>query len=142
MRFLPSSRKVELENSKPEKVINAFPGTYFYRVGNDKFYLIRKGKYQRIEVRKRSLALDYRRQLWFPRAKDSDIVFAQPYELWVKRGAGLNAIGWSFVSFKTVGLSALTPTENIYYVDGGDAYGNGPVYGDIILDGGNASSVF
>jgi hypothetical protein len=142
MRFLPKTRQVELENANPEKIIRAFPGTYFYRSGNDLFYLIKNNQYQRIDVRKRSFATKYYNELWYPSITNKYIVFEKAHELWIKTGSGFNAKGWKFVSSKSINLTTATPTANIYYVDGGNASGAGPVYGDVILDGGTAASVF
>lgn len=105
MRFLPLTRQVELDNANPEKVISALPGTYFYRSGNDLFYLVRNSIRTRIDVRKRSFALAYQNQTWFPTIDNQSIVFSEPYELWIKKGTGDNAVGWEFVSYKALTTS-------------------------------------
>lgn len=105
MRFLPLTLQVELDNANPEKVISAFPGTYFYRVGNDLFYLVKDSVRTRIDVRKRSFTLDYQNQPWFPTIQNESIVFSEPHELWIKQGEGNNAIGWKFVSYKALTTS-------------------------------------
>lgn len=104
MRFLPLTRQIELDSSNPEKVISAFAGTYFYRSGNDLFYLIKDGVYKRLDLKKRSFALAYQNETWFPNAKNENIIFSQPYELWIKDGSGNNAVGWKFVSYKSLSL--------------------------------------
>jgi hypothetical protein len=104
MRFLPLTRQVELDIANPEKVISAFPGTYFYREGNDRFYLIRNNVHQRIDVRKRSFTLEYQNETWFNTIQNKDIVFSETYELWIKQGEGNNAVGWKFVSNKKFGI--------------------------------------
>lgn len=121
MRFLPLTRQVELDYANPEKVITAFQGTFFYRSGNDLFYLIRNGVYERIPVTKRSFALEYSNEAWFPTIQNNSIVFSQPYELWTKEGDGNNAIGWKFLSYKPLKLEEIpasptptpTPTPSI-----------------------------
>jgi len=118
MRFLPLTRQVELDIANPEKVISGFPGTYFYREGNDRFYLIRNNVHQRIDVKKRSFTLAYRNQPWFPTIQNDEIVFSNPYELWIKQGEGNNAIGWKFIAYKSLKLEELvsrspTPTPTV-----------------------------
>jgi hypothetical protein len=110
MRFLPLTRQLELGIANPEKVISAFPGTYFYRVGNDLFYLIKNNVRTRIDVRKRSFTLDYQNETWFPTIKNDQIIFSEQYELWIKEGAGNNAIGWKFVSYKGMKLEEILPS--------------------------------
>jgi hypothetical protein len=104
MRFLPLTRQVELDYANHEKVISAFSGTYFYRVGNDLFYLTANGVYQRIDPKKRSFTLAYQNQPWFPTIENNNIVFSKPYELWLKKGSGNNAIGWEFVGYKKLNI--------------------------------------
>ncbi len=111
MRFLPLTRQVELDNANPEKVISAFPGTYFYRSGNDLFYLITNGIHQRIDLKKRSFTLAYQNQPWFPTIENNNIVFSEPYELWIKKGSGNNAVGWKFVSYKSLAIES-TPAAS------------------------------
>lgn len=118
MRFLPLTLQVELDYANPEKVISALPGTYFYRSGNDLFYLITKGIHQRIDLKKRSFTLAYQNQPWFPTIENNNIVFSEPYELWIKQGTGNNAVGWKFVSYKPLSVEStpaasptLTPTN-------------------------------
>jgi hypothetical protein len=116
MRFLPLTRQVELESANPERIISAFPGTYFYREGNDRFYLIRNNIHQRIDVKKRSFTLDYQNEIWFPTIQNDSIVFSEPYELWIKRGEGNNAVGWKFVSNNTLRITEIpipTPTPYV-----------------------------
>jgi len=118
MRFLPLTRQVELDIANPEKVISGFPGAYFYREGNDRFYLIRNNVYQRIDIKKRSFTLAYQNQTWFPNIQNYNIVFSEPYELWIKQGDGNNAIGWKFVAYKSLRIEELigqspTPTPTI-----------------------------
>jgi|688.fasta_scaffold16221_14 hypothetical protein len=116
MRFLPLTRQVELESANPERIISAFPGTYFYREGNDRFYLIRNNIHQRIDVKKRSFTLDYQNEIWFPTIQNDSIVFSEPYELWVKKGEGNNAAGWSFVSNNKLRITEIpipTPTPYV-----------------------------
>jgi hypothetical protein len=116
MRFLPLTLQVELEFANPEKVISAFPGTYFYREGNDRFYLVRNNVYQKIDVRKRSFTLEYQNETWFPTIQNDSIVFSEPYELWIKRGEGNNAVGWKFVSNNTLRITEIpipTPTPYV-----------------------------
>lgn len=118
MRFLPLTLQVELDIANPEKVISGFPGTYFYREGNDRFYLIRNNVHQRIDVKKRSFTLAYRNQPWFPTIQNDEIVFSNPYELWIKQGEGNNAIGWKFIAYKSLKLEELvsrspTPTPTV-----------------------------
>ena len=84
MKFLPLTRQVQLENSNPERLVAASTGTYFYRVGNDLFYLIANGEYTRLELSKRGFALKYQNQAWFPTIRDGDIVFQYDHELWQK----------------------------------------------------------
>lgn len=111
MRFLPLTLQVELDNANPEKVISAFPGTYFYRSGNDLFYLINNGVHQRLDLKKRSFTLAYQNQPWFPTIQNDSIVFSEPYELWIKKGSGYNAIGWKFVSYKSLSVES-TPASS------------------------------
>ncbi len=118
MRFLPLTRQVELDIANPEKVISGFPGTYFYREGNDRFYLIRDNVHQRIDVRKRSFTLAYQNETWFPTIQNNDIVFSEPYELWIKQGEGNNAVGWKFLAYKSLKTEELigqspTPTPTV-----------------------------
>ena len=108
MRFLPLTRQVELDYANPEKVISAFPGSYFYRVGNDLFYIVRDGVHNRIAVNKRSFTLAYQNQSWFPTIQNDGIVFSQPYELWIKEGEGNNAIGWKFLSYKPLKVESVS----------------------------------
>lgn len=103
MRFLPLTRQVELEKSNPEKLIEASPGSFFYRVGNDTFYIIRDSVRERIEVRKKGFATKYYNQIWYPTIQDSSIIFEQEYELWQKTGAGYNTSGWKFISNEPLG---------------------------------------
>ncbi len=112
MRFLPLTRKVELDYANPEKVISAFPGTYFYRSGNDLFYLINKGVHQRIDLKKRSFTLAYQNQPWFPTVKNEDIVFSESHELWIKKGGGNNTIGWEFVSNNRLSANEIVVTPS------------------------------
>ena len=102
MKFLPLTRQVQLENSNPERLVAASPGTYFYRVGNDLFYLITNGEARRIEFFKRGFALKYQNQTWFPTIQDSDIVFQHDHELWYKTGNNAGTIGWTFISYKSL----------------------------------------
>jgi len=111
MRFLPLTLQVELDNANPEKIISAFPGTYFYRSGNDLFYLINKGVHQRIDLKKRSFTLAYQNQPWFPTIQNESIVFSEPYELWIKQGEGNNTVGWKFVSYKQLAIES-TPAAS------------------------------
>lgn len=113
MRFLPLTRQVELDNSSPEKIIYAFPGTYFYRVGNDMFYLIKNGERIRLEVRKRSFALAYQNETWFPTIGNDAIVFSKPTELWIKKGNGYDPTGWEFVSYNAYSYVPVTPTPTL-----------------------------
>jgi len=118
MRFLPLTRQVELDIANPEKVISGFPGTYFYREGNDRFYLIRNNVHQRIDVRKRSFTLAYQNETWFPTIQNNDIVFSEPYELWIKQGDGNNAVGWKFLAYKSLKIEEFigqspTPTPTV-----------------------------
>ncbi len=106
MRFLLLTRQVELDFANPEKVISGFPGTYFYREGNERFYLIRNNVHQRIDVKKRSFTLAYRNETWFPTIQNNDIVFSKPYELWIKQGEGNNAVGWKFIAYKSLKLNS------------------------------------
>jgi hypothetical protein len=102
--------------ANPEKVISAFLA-YFYREGNDRFYLIKDGVHQRIDVRKRSFTLAYQNEVWFPTIKNDEIVFSQPYELWIKQGTGNNGTGWKFLAYKSLKTEELigrspTPTPS------------------------------
>jgi len=106
MRFLPLTRQVELEYADPNKIISASPGTYFYRVGNDLFYLIHNNVRTRIDVSKRSFALAYQNETWFPNVQNSDIVFSEQHELWLKKGSGNNSKNWEFVSYKSLTTSS------------------------------------
>ena len=98
MRFLPTTRQVELDYSNPEGLITASRGTYFYRIGNDLFYLISGNTRTRIDVFKRNFAIKYNNQIWFPTITDKSIVFVNQYELWQKTGNGYNNNGWKYVS--------------------------------------------
>lgn len=117
MRFLPLTRQVELDYANPEKIIVAFHGTQFYRAGNNNFYLIRNGIYERIDLSKRSFTIAYQNEPWFHNVKNNDIVFSQPFELWVKEGSGYNSSGWKFLSYKGLTLDQIiaspTPTINL-----------------------------
>lgn len=110
MRFLPLTRQVELDYANPEKVISASPGTYFYRSGNDLFYLIRDGERTRLEVSKRSFTLAYQNQTWFPTITNDAIIFSQPTELWVKKPNSYGSTGWEFVSYKAYSYIPQSPT--------------------------------
>lgn len=110
MRFLPLTRQVELDYANPEKVISALPGTYFYRSGNDLFYLIRDGERTRLEVSKRSFTLAYQNQTWFPTITNDAIIFSQPTELWVKKPNSYGSTGWEFVSYKAYSYIPQSPT--------------------------------
>jgi hypothetical protein len=101
MKFLPLTRQVQLENSNPDKLIDASPGTYFYRVGNDLFYLIVNGQRRRTEVSKKGFALKYQNQIWYPTIQDSDIIFENDHEIWQKTGNKAGTIGWTFISYKS-----------------------------------------
>ena len=105
MKILPLTKQVQLENSSPERFISASTGTYFYRVGNDLFYLIVNGDRRRIELSNRGFALKYQNQAWFPTILDSDIVFQYDHELWQKTGNKTGTIGWTFVSNKSLGVT-------------------------------------
>lgn len=105
MKFLPSTRQVQLENSNPEKLVSASKGTYFYRIKNDVFYLITNGARKRIEMSKRGFALPYKNEIWFATIKDSDIVFQYDYELWEKVGSGFGNSGWKYISNKPLDTS-------------------------------------
>jgi hypothetical protein len=109
MKFLPLTRQVQLENSNPEKLVDASPGTYFYRVGNDLFYLIVNGERRRIEFSKRGFALKYQNQPWFPTIQESDIIFENGYEIWQKTGNKTGKIGWTFISYKSLDSTMLEP---------------------------------
>lgn len=98
MKFLPLTRQVELDNSNPEKLVLASKGTYFYRNGNNLFYLIKNNIATRIEVLKRGFATKYRNEIWYPTVNDSSIVFSNQYEIWEKTGQGYNSSGWTFIS--------------------------------------------
>lgn len=117
MRFLPLTRQVELDYANPEKIIKAFQGTQFYRAGNEIFYLIRNGVYERIDVSKRSFTIAYQNEVWYHTIKDRDIIFSQPFEIWVKEGTGYNSSGWKFLSYKSLRLEEIiaspTPTINL-----------------------------
>lgn len=117
MRFLPLTRQVELDYANPEKIIKAFQGTQFYRAGNEIFYLIRNGVYERIDLSKRSFTIAYQNEPWYHTIKDRDIVFSQPFEIWVKEGTGYNSSGWKFLSYKSLRLEEIaaspTPTINL-----------------------------
>ena len=102
MKFLPLTRQVQLENSNPERLVAASTGTYFYRVGNDLFYLIVNGERKRIELSNQSFALKYQNQTWFPAIQASDIVFQYDHELWQKTGDRYNSTGWVFISNKSL----------------------------------------
>jgi hypothetical protein len=101
MRFLPTTRQVELDQSNPEGLVYAISGTIFYRDGNNLFYLINNGTRQRIDVSKKSFTLKYKNQIWYATIEDNSIVFAHPYEMWVKRGP-YSSTGWKFVSYDPI----------------------------------------
>lgn len=105
MRFLPLTRQVELDKANPEKIISASVGTYFYRHGNDLFYLIKNGVRERIDVPRRSFTLAYQNEPWYLTVQNRDIIFSEPHELWIKEGSGNNAVGWTFLSYKSLGAS-------------------------------------
>lgn len=107
MKFLPLTRQVQLENSSPERLVGALPGTYFYRIGNDLFYLILNGERRRIEMSKRGFALKYQNETWYPTIKDSNIVFENANELWQKTGNNAGTIGWTFISYKSLEATAV-----------------------------------
>ncbi len=99
MRFLPLTRQVELSQSSPEGLVFALPGTFFYRRGNDHFFLVdRNYLFSRVDVSKRAFALKYQNQVWYSTAKDEDIIFTNPYEIWQKSGDYSN-YGWKFISY-------------------------------------------
>ena len=94
MRFLPKIQKIELEQSDPNKIVTAYPGTIFYRVGNDEYYIIYNNSRKRIDIPKRSFTIEYQNQLWFAKA-EPPIIFLRQYEMWIKdAGTGYNNVGW------------------------------------------------
>jgi len=105
MKIITLTQQVQLESSNPERFISASTGTYFYRVGNDLFYLITNGEYTRLELSKRGFALKYQNQAWFQTIKDYNIVFQYDHELWQKTGNKTGTIGWTFVSNKSLGVT-------------------------------------
>ena len=109
MKFLPLTRQVQLENSSPERLVAASTGTYFYRLGNDLFYLIVNGDRRRIELSKRSFALKYQNQTWFPAIQDYDIIFETVHELWQKTGNKNDTVGWVFISNKSLDATVVEP---------------------------------
>ena len=123
MKFLPLTRQVQLENSNPERFISASKGTYFYRVGNDLFYLIVNGDRRRIELSNRGFALKYQNQAWFQTIKDYNIVFETVHELWQKTGNKNDTAGWTFISYKSLDYDGVN--YDIDDVDGGTAFGGG-----------------
>jgi hypothetical protein len=103
MRFLPLTREIQLEESNPEKLIEASKGAYFYRSGNDIFYTIdNNGKRNRILLPRKSFALKYHNKPWYETIVDELIVFENTYELWKKTGSGYNSKGWTFISNRTL----------------------------------------
>jgi len=124
MKFLPLTRQVQLENSNPERLVTASTGTYFYRVGNDLFYLIVKGERRRIELSKRGFALKYQNKIWFPTIRDHYIVFETAHELWQKTKDDTATDGWTFISYKSLDYDGDYMNENDD-VDGGTAFGGG-----------------
>jgi hypothetical protein len=107
MRFLPLTREVQLEESNPEKLIDASRGTYFYRSGNDLFYTIDgSGKRTKVFIPRKSFALKYKNQMWYTTISDDLIVFENEHELWQKTGDGYNSIGWKFISNKSLDASS------------------------------------
>ena len=114
MRFLPSTRQVQLAESSPEKLIEASKGTYFYRSGNDIFFIIDKtGKRTKVAIPRKTFALKYYNQPWYETIADYLIVFEKTYELWQKTGNGYNSIGWTFVSNKSLSVTVGEPLPYI-----------------------------
>ena len=102
MRFLPLTRQVELEESNPEKLIKASAGEFFYRRGNDLFYIVYpNGSRKQVYIPRKSFALKYRNQPWFLSIADDLIVFENTYEIWQKTG-GFDSIGWKYISNKSL----------------------------------------
>jgi hypothetical protein len=113
MKFSPLTRKIELDQSNPENVIAASGGTYFYRVGNDVFFLIEGATRRRIDVPKKKFVAAYSGEIWYATARDSDIVFKYTTELWKKVGYASSMNGWKYVSNKPLAVEEkipLTPT--------------------------------
>ena len=101
MRFIPTTRQVELDYSSPEGLVKAYTGSYFYRTGNDEFYLEINNTYERIPISKKSMAVQYYTQAWYPTITNESIVFSHPYELWIKKTGSGTDKGWQFLSYNS-----------------------------------------
>jgi hypothetical protein len=107
------SHNLVLDFSNPKKLISATQGTYFYRIGNDLFFLIKDSTRTRIEVSKKGFALKYQSESWYPTLQDFSITFKNKYELWKKTGSSYGYDGWTFISnepFNLVVGTPITPT--------------------------------
>ena len=103
------SHNLVLDFSNPKKLISATQGTYFYRVGNDLFFLIKDSTRTRIEVSKKGFALKYQSESWYPTLQDFSITFKNKYELWKKTGSSYGYDGWTFISNEPFDLFIGTP---------------------------------
>ena len=83
----------ELDMSSPEGVISASPGTFFYREGNDQFYLITGAGSTAIYISKRGFITNP----WTVGVPEAYITFSTAFELW-KKTSGTGKTGWTHIS--------------------------------------------
>lgn len=113
MVFSPLTLQVTLDFSSPEKLVSAAPGTYFYRVGNNSFYLVTDGEKTEVIVRKRDFAIPYKNEIWFYTIRSEDILFSKQYEVWIKKGTEYGNTGWEFVAYQKLLYGGTDPTPTV-----------------------------
>ena len=96
-----------LKQSSPENIIVAPKGSIFTRQG-DKFFLISDGSRNRLSLPKKSFAVQYKNEIWYPTLKEETIEFETTGETWLKTN-GSGKTGWTKVASKSSIATMLSP---------------------------------
>lgn len=107
-----------LNQSNPNGIVTAPQDSIFTREG-DKFYLMAYGQERELPVSKKSFALPYKSEIWYPTLTEESITFKNANESWIKLN-GDGKTGWSLLSNKTtfakqVGVKSLLENSSFEY---------------------------
>jgi alpha-tubulin suppressor-like RCC1 family protein len=86
-----------LNQSNPENIVTAPKGSIFSREAEE-FFLFKNGSSEQLSVSKKTFAIQYKNEIWYPTLKEDTITFATAGETWVKTGSGNTKTGWKQLS--------------------------------------------